>query len=155
MTTPAQLTFQFFGMPFEIEERPESGPVVPDKAVYKERCGHRWGGDAYRNAVGNWKLWREIHDDLEKALRVFARNPEMEDMGGKAHNPDGTLTAFLWKLQEAWEPNRGRLYPLLDFCERYQTVHLGRGLVIYCAMVLDAIRQSNTNRREGLSLIHI
>lgn len=140
MSVP-QLTFQFLGMPFEIEETAPA-EFRPDRAVYVERCGFRWGGDAFADAKANWKKWREIHGDLEPALRAFARNPGMEDASGKAHNPDGTLKGFLWKLQEAWQPNRGTLDPLLDFCEHYQTVHLGRGLVIYCGMVLDWIRRA-------------
>lgn len=135
----AQLTFQFCGLPFEVADEP-SAPIIPDRKVYVERCGWRWDGPAFVDAKGNWKTWREIHPDLERALRTFERNPSMKDASGKHHNPDGTLTAFLWKLQEAWEPNRGKIYPLLGFCEHYQRLHLGRGLLIYCGMVLDAIR---------------
>jgi hypothetical protein len=139
MNAAAQLTFQFCGLPFEIEDGPRQ-QITPDRAVYRERCGWRWDREALRDALGNWKTWREIHDELERALRVFARNPGMADGAGKWHNPDGTLTGFLWKLQEAWEPNRGTFYPLLGFCDHYQTVHLSRGLLIYCGMVLDSIR---------------
>lgn len=142
MSVATQFTFQFCGLPFEIVDEAAPG-IIPDRAVYRERCGWRWSGPALVDAKGNWKTWREIHPDLERALRTFERNPYMEDAGGRSHNPEGTLTAFLWKLQEAWEPDRGTLYPLLGFCERYQRVHLGRGLLIYCGMVLDAIRQNH------------
>lgn len=63
----------------------------------------------------------------------------LEDVSGKCHNPDGTLTALLWKMQEAWQPDKSCLYPLLDFCEHYQRVFLRRGLVIYCSMLLRLI----------------
>lgn len=125
----------------ETPETDASQPITVDRAVYRERCDARWGGMALRNARGNWHTWAEIHDNLESAMRTFARNPQMEDLTGKAHNPAGTLTDFLWKLQSAIEPNQSCLYPLLDFEEHFQRVFLRRGLIVYCTLILEALEK--------------
>jgi hypothetical protein len=105
---------------------------------YQAECQKRWHGDPLLDASGNWRLWQELHSDLRSAMLQFKRNPCMVDLCGETH-ADGTLTDFLWKLQDAWQPDPGRLDPLLDFCEHYQRVFLRRGLLIYCTMLLRAI----------------
>ena len=70
-------------------------------------------------------------------MRQFRKNPCMTDLNGKMH-ADGTLTDYLWKLQSAMQPDQRRIDPLLDFCEHYQKVHLRRGLLIYCAILLKS-----------------
>jgi len=119
--------------------RPPDAPKPFTRDTYRSECDQRWEGQSLRNARGNWSHWKSLHAELEKAMREYLRNPQQEDLTGKAHNPNGTLTDFLWTLQSAWQPNKACLAPFLDFCEHYQKVHLRRGLVIYCTMLLREI----------------
>ena len=105
-----------------------------DRAHYNEQCELRWSGGPLRDAKRNWHHWLELHDDLENQLRRYKRDPQVH-----GYNPDGTLTSFLWKLQDAWQPDKSCLFPLLDFCDHYQRIFLRRGLLIYCTMVLKAL----------------
>ena len=109
-----------------------------DRATYKEECEKRWHGECLRDALANWKQWQEIHAELLEAMRSYKRNPGMVDMAGTWH-ADGSLTDFVWKMQSAWQPNKSRLDPFLDFCDHYQRVFLRRGLLIYCGMLLRSI----------------
>jgi hypothetical protein len=110
-----------------------------NRESYMIECEKRWHGPALRDARHNWAHFEELRPQLTAALRDFRRDPFFEDIGGRCHNPDGTLTAFLWHLQSALEPNRSCLWPLLDFEEHYQKVFLRRGLIIYCTQILRAM----------------
>jgi hypothetical protein len=83
----------------------------------------------------------------------YHRDPVQEDQSGKCHNPDGTLTAFLWQLQLAIQPDRSCLSPLLDFCEHYQRVFLGRGLIIYCSMILRELEKPTPDDPRQIALL--
>lgn len=113
-----------------------AAPVPMDRAHYVAECEKRWFGPALADARRNWRDFHELKPTLVAALREYRRDPMQEDISGKCLNPDGTLTAFLWRLQESLEPNRSCLHPLLDFEERHQKIFLRRGLIIYCTMLL-------------------
>ncbi len=116
-----------------------------DHKVYLEKCRERWSGAQYSDARANWSHFNAMHDDLVASLREFKRNPLLTDLAGQHHNPDGTLTAFLWKLQGARSPNNGSLWPLCDFCDHYQRVFLRRGLIVYCTLILRAIEAAEAD----------
>lgn len=128
-------------------ERPQDAPPF-SRETYRTECEKRWDGPALRDARGNWEHWQEHHEALEEAMRKFKRDPMQEDMAGKFHNPTGRLTDFLWILQTAWKESG--LAPLLDFCEHYQRVHLRRGLLIYCTMILREIERPQPEESAGL-----
>lgn len=109
---------------------------------YRQKCRERWGGDALKDALSNWRGFESLRSDLTEALRVFCRDPFLQDLAGKCHNPKGTLSDFLWKLQSALQPHKGRLDPLLDFEEHFQKVFLRRGLIIYCHALLHEMEVS-------------
>lgn len=111
-------------------------------AQYREKCGERWYGEALRDALHNWHEWEDMRDYLVDAIRQYLRNPFQRDLGDKFYNPDGTLTKFLWHCQEALQPDRSRLNPLLDFEEHYQKIFLKRGLIIYCGDILDGLKEA-------------
>jgi hypothetical protein len=121
-----------------------------DRAAYREACAGRWHGEPLRNAFANWHDFEAMRGDLERCLRDFLHNPFTEDFSGTCHNRDGTLTSFLWNLQSAWQPDKSCLRPLLDFCEHYQKIFLRRGLVIYCGMLLDAMREETASDEPQL-----
>lgn len=108
-----------------------------DKLVYTKRCRFRWSGEYLHDAISNWDHFETLKDDLVAALRKWKHNPFMQDAGGKCHNPHGTITSMLWILQDAWQPNKSCLNPLLDFCEGTQRIHLRRGLIYYCNLILE------------------
>jgi hypothetical protein len=118
-------------------------PAMPqvDRAEYRRLIAARWTGDALRDAARNHKAFAEIHDQLTDAMRAFARDPWKKDIHDRCLNPDGTLTAYLWKLQEAIQPDKSCLYPLLDFCEHWQKCHLRRGVLQYCQLILREIEK--------------
>lgn len=111
-------------------------PELCTKGAYKARCADRWYGLALNNALANWDHWEGMKPTLVEALTAFHRDPQLEDAAGMRHNPDGTLTAMLWKLQTALQPDNSRLGPLLDFEEHWQKIFLSRGLIIYCDLLL-------------------
>ena len=113
-----------------------------DPLYYCDECRKRWHGPALRDAFSNWSHWQSIRSDLLEAMRQFRRNPCMTDLNGKDH-ADGTLTDYLWTLQSAMQPDQRRIDPLLDFCEHYQKVHLRRGLLIYCTMLLRSFEPNH------------
>lgn len=117
-------------------------PTVTEniRREYRRQCELRWSYRAIHNARGNWSHFEELKPQLLEALRAFQKDPLQVDLSGKSHNPDGTLTSFLWSLQTALQPDKSRLHPLLDFCDHYQKVHLRRGLVIYCGLLLRGLR---------------
>jgi len=106
---------------------------------YKTICACRWNGAALRDALSHWQCWEDMRTTLFEAMREFHGNPFQKDLNGKCHNPDGTLTEFLWKLQTVLGPDRSCLYPLLDFEEHFQKCFLRRGLIIYCTGLLREI----------------
>lgn len=77
-----------------------------DRAAYLAECRLRWGGPFLADARSNWADFEHLHPTLQEALAKYHRDPFLTDMAGKCHNPDGTLSAMLWKLQEAIEPSR-------------------------------------------------
>jgi hypothetical protein len=115
--------------------------TLTDRETYRQECRKRWDGEALRDAVQNWRHWKSINQELREAMRQFRRNPTMTDLNGTDH-ANGTLTDYLWKLQTAMQPDRGRLDPLIDFCEHYQKCHLRRGLIIYCTMLLQSFESN-------------
>lgn len=120
------------------------GPVPePTRAEYIAKCRERWGGDALRDAIRNWNDWKELRAGLKEAMWTYSRNPGLQGVAGEFHNPDNTLTSFLWKLQEAWQPDKSCLHPLLDFEENFQKVFLRRGLIIYCSLLLKGVESKN------------
>lgn len=116
-----------------------------NRAEYNAACKERWRGPALVDAKENWDDWQELHDDLKEKMREFHRNPFLKDVSGKCHNSNGNLSAFLWKLQEAWEPDRSRLSPFLDFEENFQRCFLRRGLIIYCTGLLRELESEKPN----------
>ena len=109
------------------------------REAYVAECEQRWHGPALRDARSNWQDFEELRDTLLEAMREYKRNPGQKDLSGKYHNPDTTLTSFLWKLQETLQPDKSCLYPLIDFEENYQRCFLRRGLIIYCSGLLREI----------------
>lgn len=107
-----------------------------DRAEYLVLCKTRWHGVHLGDARANFADFEEIHDQLVEALRSYKRDPWQKDIAERCLNPDGTLTAFLWKLQSSITPDRACLWPLLDFEEHFQQVFLRRGLLFYCQLVL-------------------
>ena len=112
------------------------------RQIYRAECRKRWDGPALMDAVGNWTHWESIRQELCEAMRQFRKNPHMTDLNGKMH-ADGTLTDYLWKLQSAMQPDKGRLDPLLDFCSHYQKCHLRRGLLVYCSILLKTFEENS------------
>ena len=110
--------------------------VTLDRAHYNDQCALRWSGEPLRDARRNWHHYQGMQGDLVTALLAYKRNPMLHDGGEFYGNPDGTLTSFLWKLQDAWQPDKSCLAPLLDFCDHYQKIFLRRGLLIYCTTIL-------------------
>lgn len=109
------------------------------RAEYVELCKSRWHGTALADALANFADFEEINEQLVDALRSFKRDPWQKDIADRCLNPDGTLSAFLWKLQTSITPDRSCLYPLLDFEEHFQQVFLRRGLLFYCQLILREI----------------
>ncbi len=97
-----------------------------DREAYAEQCRRRWSGDALRDALGNWKNWQELRPTLNAGMRLYREQ-------------DKSLTDFLWHFQAEITPDRSNLWPLIDFCEHYQKVHLRRGLIIYCSQILRVL----------------
>lgn len=106
---------------------------------YYALCEQRWYGEALRDAKKNWLDWYKMHSKLRHAMKEFRDNPGMRGVSGEYHNPDCTLTAYLWKLQEAWQPDKSCLMPFLDFEENFQKVFLRRGLIAYCTLILKSL----------------
>jgi hypothetical protein len=122
---------------FHTPVRPENEALRESRhSNYKAQCKQRWHSGCLRDAKVNWHDFEEIRETLVEAMRQFKRNPGQEDLNGKFHNPDYSLTNFLWNLQAAIEPDRSCLHPLLDFEEHHQKCFLRRGLIIYCSQIL-------------------
>lgn len=114
-------------------------PMTISRDRYLELCRRRWSGPALADAQRNWRAWDDLRDTLEPALRRFNRDSFFEDCEGTCHNASGTLSGFLWMLQESLQESASHLHPFLDFEEHHQKVFLRRGLRIYCGLMLDAI----------------
>jgi hypothetical protein len=111
------------------------------KDQYVAQCRLRWHGQYLRDAIHNWHYWEGMRDTLVEAMREFHRNPGQVDINGTWHNPNGTLTSFLWKLQTTIQPDRSRLAPFLDFNDDSQTCFLRRGLIFYCTLILRELEK--------------
>lgn len=106
------------------------------EAEYRARCKAWYSNSrALADALNNFRDF-DSNEDLKGALRRFWRNPSQKDLIGSHHNPTRNLIDFLWGLQVSLRPGKCRLDPLLDFEERYQTIFLRRGLIIYCKLFL-------------------
>lgn len=126
-------------------------PMNLERVFYIDECNKRWIGPALSDARRNWHMFQEIQLQLIEALTEYRRDPFHEDIAERCQNPEGTLTAFLWKLQTAITPDRSCLYPLLDFEEHFQKVFLKRGLIIFCAMILHDM-EANTAAGSDMPL---
>jgi len=111
-----------------------------DRQEYVALCRSRWSDWCLADARRNFAEFEELSARLEPFLRDYAHDPCMEDVTGKCHNPDGTLTALLWKLQDVLQENKSCLHPFLDFNEDSQTIFLRRGLLFYCQLLLRGNR---------------
>jgi hypothetical protein len=118
--------------------------------MYKNKCRERWHGVALNDAISNWSLWKEWREYLVEAMNRFLHNPYQKDLGGKCHNPEGSLYQFLWNCQAAIQPDNRRLDPFLDFEEHYQKIFLRRGLLIYCEDLIDEIKYRPSPQEESL-----
>lgn len=112
-----------------------------DRKQYIDKCKERWHGVHLADAAQNWFGFEKIKTDLTEAMKEYKRNPGQKDLTGKYHNPDYTLTNFLWKLQSTLQPDKGRLDPLIDFEEHFQKCFLRRGLIIF--LLNDSPRTGN------------
>lgn len=92
----------------------------------------RWDGEAFLDAVKNWIVFEDHHEDIVGILAPYLRDCWVSGVGGEMHNPEGTLTAWLWKCSAAHSF-------IWDFCEHYQRAHLRRGLIAYCKQVIREI----------------
>lgn len=103
---------------------------------YLADCEQYYSARVIKDARRNWEHFQELEPRLRAALREFQNNQFQKDLAGRCHNASGSLTGFLWNLHTAWQADRSRLDPLLDFCDHYQKVFLRRGLVSYCKLLL-------------------
>ncbi|MEZ5386460.1 MAG: hypothetical protein R3F13_13190 [Prosthecobacter sp.] len=123
----------------EVAPKPPGLDAPVDRQDYAEKCSQRWHGEPLRDAMRNFRHFEEWRPKLMDALRSFRANPFQKQPDDTCRNSYGSLTGFLWCLQEDIQPDRSRLDPLLDFCDHHQKVHLRRGLVIYCTALLRII----------------
>ncbi|AHF94036.1 hypothetical protein OPIT5_03945 [Opitutaceae bacterium TAV5] len=126
-----QLTIALPGVP--PAPAPVNSPVRRDRKAYAEECALRWSGECLRDARRNWNVFEENYETLAEIIRTYLRDNYCEDLDGKAHNPSGTLTAWLWQCSDAnpW---------IWGFCAHYQKCHLRRGLIAYCKQVIGEIQ---------------
>lgn len=106
-----------------------------DRAAYLIACGQRWSGAQLSDARRNWRVFEENNESIVAVLAPYLRDNFCEDLGGKKHNPEGTLTAWLWKCSDCPEN-----WWVWDFCEHYQKCHLRRGLIEYCKQVIGEMK---------------
>lgn len=103
--------------------------------TYRDECAKLWDREALRNALANWILFQRHHANLVAILRPYLADSMVPDLAGTYQNPEGTLTAWLWKCSAA--PENSWIW---DFCEHYQKCHLSRGLIIYCKMLIAELK---------------
>lgn len=136
--------------------RNTSHPMNLDRETYVSRCAARWCNAPFVDAYRNWDGFEAIKGDLIENMRAFRRDPFMATPGGTVCNPEGTLTALLWKLQDGFTGgDKSKLCPLLDFDEHYQEVFLRRGLRIYCAMILEQLNAEAAVKPDEIFLPNI
>ena len=102
---------------------------------YKAECRKRYHTWTLRDALQNWDDFEERKEDFLVWCRHFKRDQFFE-VGGKCHNPSGTLSSMVWVMQSALEPDQSRLFPCLDFEEGLQKCFIRRGLIIYLTGLL-------------------
>lgn len=112
-------------IPTDLFPEIQSTGAVVDLTAYQAECAMRWYGPALTDAKHNWHAWRKLHVLLDRAM-VRYRDQSL------------SLSQYLWALQTEVQPDRSCFNPFLDFEERYQSVFLCRGLVIYCKLILAA-----------------
>lgn len=141
---PEQLSMWSVEATYEEQAQPARCALAPgsppgrDRKAYLDECAMRWDGPALMDARRNWRIFEEAHDALVAILVPYLRDNWIKDISGKCHNPDGTLTAWLWKCsadQENWW--------IWDFCEHYQKCHLRRGLIAYAKQVIRELQANN------------
>lgn len=110
------------------------------KKEYESECDKRWYGVALSDALHNWNQWEEMREYLVEVMRQYRHNSGQVDMSGKYHNPDHSLSGFMWNCQLTFDPTQTHLNPFLDFEEHYQKIFLRRGLLIYCGGILDELK---------------
>lgn len=121
-----------------------------DFKEYIEKCKQRWSGEFLRDAKQNWHAFQELKVKLVEELKSYRENPFQKDSAGKCHNPNGTLTDFLWNLQSAWQPDKSRFDPFIDFEEHFQKCFLRRGLIIFCSMILRELETKHPNPDQAV-----
>lgn len=129
MNAPEQLSL------WSTETSREQSPAGRDRKAYVEECAGRWSGECLRNARSNWQLFEKHHAEIVAILTPYLRDPGLRDLSGKYHNPDYTLTSWLWTCSNAQEK-----WWIFDFCEHYQKCHLRRGLIAYCKQVIRELQ---------------
>ena len=106
-----------------------------DFHAYKDKCAFRWEGHCLQDARSNWALFAKHHADLVEILRPYLADCYCPDLTGASQNPEGTLSAWLWKcsddMAKSW---------IWDFCAHYQKCHLRRGLLIYCEQLINELK---------------
>ena len=112
--------------------------IVCTRANYIESCKERYHSWTMTDARENWEIFEEHRETFRAWCDHYRRDP-MLFVGAKAHNPLGTLSAMVWVMQVAIEPDRSRLCPCLDFEENFQTVFIRRGLMIYLTLLLKEL----------------
>jgi hypothetical protein len=117
---------------------------------YMEEVGIRWTGPALRDAKGNWRLFRAHQRDLLWIIKIYLRDPGVLDLNSKWHNPECTLTAWLWKCSAA----RANWW-ITDFCEHYQRFHLRRGIIEFSRQLIDRIKRPVRQNRNQLDLTYM
>ena len=110
-------------------------PLGRDRKAYIDECAMRWDGECLRDARRNWQLFEEHYDELVAILTPYLRDSGVQDIAGKYHNPDHTLTSWLWTCSNA--EGNGWTW---DFCEHYQKCHLRRGLIAYAKQVIRELQ---------------
>lgn len=126
--------------------------MILNRDIYREECRKRWVGRFLHNALYNWNDFQEMHQAILEAMQAFRRDPFQMDITDKFHNPDGTLTTYLRKMQDTLQPDQSRLYPFLDFEEHFQKVFLRRGLIIYCTMILRELEKPEQSNSSQITL---
>jgi len=123
-----------------------SPPLRRDRQAYIEECSLRWHGECLRDARRNWAIFEKHHEAVVAVLTPYLRDNWVEDIHGKIQNPDGTLTAWLWKCSDQKDN-----WWIWDFCEHYQTCHLRRGLIAYAKQVISELANTAVSQPGGQS----
>lgn len=105
---------------------------------YIESCKARYHTWTMTDARRNWDIFEEHRETFRAWCDHYRRDPQMF-VGVKAHNPEGTLSAMVWVMQVAINPDRSVLSPCLDLEEHFQKIFIRRGLIIYLTLLLNEL----------------